>query len=409
MSKRVRALIAGMTAVTIPCAATFADDTTEILNGQINLDAAISVIATGETEQANSAYLTAIGMANAATVDLISPHDVSNDQVFSGDVSTHAETTATIIDGSAITTSTSMGNSASIIVDDGMDTTSTQSALDGSTVASTAQLNVNSYAISSITTAASAANALESIAYGGETNLDLRQDSGADVSADAFVLAPTAGLGWSASVLGAANGNSVSVEGYTGPSQIVDIDQDNRGDVRGTARIDAGGTAISTQVVASANGNAARMQNEYGYAHMQGEQDNSGQVDADAEVIVGNFDADLLTISSEGVGNSAVISNIGADAFMGLDQTNNGAVNARAGLDGNAGGNVLMSATAFGNAATTYICSECPVTAYGDTNQTNNAAISSNVTGLMTTGSILSGTATAIGNSSTYQTVNPHQ
>ena len=92
---------------------------------------------------------------------------------------------------------------------------------------------------------------------------------------------------------------------------------------------------------------------------------------------------------------------------MGLTQTNNGAVTARANLDGDAGGSALVSATAFGNAATTYVCSECPVTAWGNTNQTNNAAISSIVTGRMNTGGVLSGAATAIGNSATYQTVNP--
>jgi hypothetical protein len=103
-----------------------------------------------------------------------------------------------------------------------------------------------------------------------------------------------------------------------------------------------------------------------------------------------------------------IISNIGDDAFMGLDQTNNGAVNATTSFTGGAGGGALASATAFGNAATTYVCSECPVTAWGNMNQTNNSAITSTVTGHMTSGSLLSGTATAIGNSATFQSVNPY-
>ena len=397
-----------MSVATLTCAPIFADDTTEILNGQVNLDAAISVVTAGETDQADAASMSAIGAANALTVDVVERHDIQSDQTFSGSVDARAETRAIIIDGAAITTSSAMGNSASIINDNGMDAAISQTAQDGSTVSATAGLEVGSYAISSVTSATASANAFQDTTYGSDTNLALRQDSGADVSADGYVLAPDGGLGYAATVLGAANGNSAQLEGYDGgPSQIVDVDQDNRGSVTARARTDAGGTAISQQVVASANGNSVWMQNEYGYGHIQGEQDNSGAVTADAEILVGNFDADVLTVSAEGVGNSAILSNIGADAFMGLTQTNNGAVTARANLDGDAGGSALVSATAFGNAATTYVCSECPVTAWGNTNQTNNAAISSIVTGRMNTGGVLSGAATAIGNSATYQTVNP--
>jgi hypothetical protein len=189
---------------------------------------------------------------------------------------------------------------------------------------------------------------------------------------------------------------------------MVDVDQDNRGDVTGQARVEAGGGAIYTTAVASANGNSVWIQNENGYAHLEGTQDNEGAVTAESEVLVGDFDIDLVSVSSEGVGNSAIISNIGADAFMGLDQTNNGAVTARANFEGDAGGSAMLSATAFGNAATTYVCSECPVSAYGATNQTNSAAVSSIVTGRVTNGGVLTGTATAIGNSATYQTVNPY-
>ncbi|MDG1416914.1 MAG: holdfast anchor protein HfaD [Maricaulis sp.] len=408
MSKYGKVLIAGISAATTVCAPTFADDTTEILNGQVNLDAAISVNATGSTGEAAAATLTAVGMANAVSIDVVTPHDIQNDQTFSGVVSVSATTDVDIITGSAVTTSSSIGNSGSIIVDDGMDVVSQQSAQDGSSVTAAAQLNVSDYSMTSVTTAAASANAMETIAYGGETNLDLRQDSGASVTANAFANAPIAGLGDAAMILGASNGNSIAVEGYTGPSQIVDVDQDNRGNILATARVDAGGGAVMTQAAASANGNSARIQNEYGYAHMQGTQDNSGQVDAQAEIIVGNFDIDMMSVSADGVGNSAVVSNIGSDAFMGLTQTNTGGVNATANFLGDAGGSAAASATTFGNAATTYICSECPVTAYGDMNQLNSGAISSVVTGQINSGGVLTGTATAIGNSASYQTITPY-
>lgn len=398
-----------MSAATLTSTATYADDTTEVLNGQINLNAAINVVARSEAEQVDFAQTNAIGMANAATFDFASPHDIDNTQTFSGNVAARSETNVEALDGFGLTTSVALGNSASALVDGGMDLSSEQIAEDGSSVSAEAELAVSDYAMYSVTSASAAANAYQSIAYGGEANLDLRQDSGASVTADTYIVAPTAGLGNSAVAIGAANGNSISVEGYMGPSQIVTVDQDNRGDVLGRVRIEAGGGAVGTQAIASANGNNIRIQNEDGYAHLQGEQDNAGTVTSESGIVIGNFDVDNLTISSEGVGNSAVLSNIGADAFVGLDQTNTGAVNSTAFLNGQTGGSAALFSTAYGNAATSYICSECPVTSYGDMNQLNSANINSTVNGQMGTGTGISGTATAIGNSSTFQTINPYQ
>ncbi|MBO6731009.1 MAG: hypothetical protein JJ910_14955, partial [Maricaulis sp.] len=222
-----------MSAAILTCAATYADDTTEILNGQVNLGADIQVTAETSVAQASSAMMTAIGMANALTVDVTSPHDVDNTQTFSGSVAGRATTDAQIIDGAAITTSTMFGNSAVVIVDNGMDVTSQQNALDGSSVRSTAELAVSDYAMTSVTTAGASANAWESTAYAGDANLDLRQDSGAEVTADAYALAPTGGLGWSSTTVAAANGNSAMVTGYDAASQVVDVDQTNRGNVTG--------------------------------------------------------------------------------------------------------------------------------------------------------------------------------
>jgi hypothetical protein len=188
-----------------------------------------------------------------------------------------------------------------VINDNGMDAQIDQTALDGSTVSATAELEIGSYAISSVTSATASANAYDAVSYGGENNHALRQDSGADVSADSYVLAPTGGLGYAATVLGAANGNSAQIQGYyMGPDQIADIDQDNRGSISARARAESGGGAVSETVTASANGNSVWMQNENGYAHIQGTQDNSGTVTADAYAQAGDFDIDLVAVSSEG-------------------------------------------------------------------------------------------------------------
>ena len=173
-----------MSAATITCAATFADDTTEILNGQINLDAAINVVAEGETQEAGAATMAAIGSANALTVDVIERHDIASEQTFSGDVDARAATRAGIVHGTAVTTASAMGNAASVINDNGMDAEIDQTAQDGSTVSATAELEIGSYAISSVTSATASANAYDAVSYGGENRHALRQDSGADVSAE---------------------------------------------------------------------------------------------------------------------------------------------------------------------------------------------------------------------------------
>ena len=386
----------------------FADDTTEIVNGQINLDAAIRVVVQGQSEQAETVELIAAGMANALTVDVVEPHDVENDQVFSGDVSAKAVATTTELDGSALVSATAVGNGATLIADSDLSMTSDQEALDGSTVAARARLENDSYAMISTTVASASANAVDTLTYGGETELSLRQDSGADVSADSYVAAPSGGLGWTATAASIASANTIGAQGYDqGPSQILDINQDSRGDVAATTRINAGGGGEMTIATAQANGNTARIQNEYAYGHMQGEQDNEGAVTATADVSIPHFDVDILTVSAEGVGNSALISNVGSNIYLGLDQTNNGAVAATANISGEDGGVGIANTTAFGNAATGYICSECPVTATGDMRQTNTADIRARTTITTNTGQLI-GSAFAAGNSASYQTTTPN-
>lgn len=399
-----------MTAAMTTSAPIFADDTTEIVNGQINLGAAIRVVVQVEGDATPSATASSAGTGNALTVDVIEPHDVESRQEFSGSVEAEAVSRARAVDGAAITTASAIGNGATLLADDDLSLDSEQVAADGSSVSATAGLEIDDYAVTSVTAASASANAVDSITYGGDTELDLRQDSGADVTADAYIAARTGGIGEAATLASTASGNTASAQGYyQGPSQVVSVDQDNRGDILARARIEAGGGGVITTAVAQANGNTAQIQNEDAYAHLQGEQDNVGEVRAVANAEIGNFDVDVVTLSSEGVGNSALISNFGSDIFMGPDQTNNGGVSAVTRIRGDQGGVGIGNATAFGNAATGYICSECPVTATGDMNQVNSAAISARTTVSTNSSTALIGSAFAVGNSATFESVRPGQ
>lgn len=399
-----------MLAVTAMFAITSAGHTTsqQVINGQINLDADIRVVVSGEADQADSTTITAVGLGNAVTVDVVDQHDVYSSQEFGGDVEADASVHARQIDGTSYTTSVAMGNTMDLLNDNGLDVNAVQLAEDGSSVTARSSYEVDSYGMVSVTTATAAANAIESIAYGGENEFDIYQDSGADVTADAEALSPNGGLGNSATVAAIASGNSTRFEGYyMAPDQAMDLDQNNRGDVAARSRMEAGGGAVVATAATQAAGNTAQVQNEMGEITMTGDQDNSGNVDAETDVVVGNFDIDFFAVSSDGVGNSLIISNIGQNVTTGVDQVNTGDVNATTNFTGGAGGQIYGAANAFGNAQTTYICSECPVDVGSNNTQVNGGDINAAINASMQSGSMLVGSASAVGNTATYTTVTP--
>lgn len=385
----------------------FADDTTEILNGQINLNAEVSALLRVDAGETGEATLTAAAMANALEVETIAPHDVENTQEFSGFVTSDAETSVTSVDGTALTASTAMGNGAVLNMTGDSGIVSTQTAGDGSNVFAGATLRVASYANSSVTAANAAANAVELRSDYGYINAQLRQDSGALVRADAVIDAPDGGMGWTAALAATASGNNIQTSGYVS-DQFVDVDQANRGEIRATSRMTAGGGSRFTTVASQAQGNGLTVENQWGYAHAQGRQVNSGDADALTDIQVGNFDQDSIFASADGIGNSAVISNLGADMFVGLDQNNIGRINSTVRFQGNDGGEVLGSASAFGNAVTGYSCSECPNTQLnGYTNQTNSGAVTSTFQATQQTGWGITGSASAVGNSASFIASSP--
>lgn len=389
-------------------ASVFADDTTEILNGQINLNAEVNAQLRVDAGETGEATVASAAMANALNVETIAPHDVESTQEFSGFVTSDAETSVVSVDGTALTASTAMGNAVTMDMTGDSDINATQTAGDGSNVYAGATLRVASYANSSVTASNAAANAIEVNAEGGSIIGQLRQDSGAFVRAETVIDAPNAGMGWTAAVAATASGNSIQTSGYD-TSTILDVEQANRGEIRAAARMTAGGGSRFTTVASQAQGNGLSVQNNYGYAHAQGGQDNSGNAEAVTDIELGNFDQDSIFASSESMGNSALLSNIGGDVFLGLDQNNTGRIDSTTRFTGDDGGEVIGSASAFGNALTGYTCNECPNTqATGEVNQTNSGAVNSTFQATQQTGWGITGGATAVGNSASFVTTSPY-
>jgi hypothetical protein len=409
MSRFAKALTAGTSAATLLCATGYADDTTEILNGQLNLGADVNANGHVVVGGTGNVTLNAVGMGNALDVQTQTGHDVNSTQQFDGLVTSTAETNAFAIDGTAITASGGYGNSAIIEVDGDSDISVNQSVSDGSSVFSSAMLRLDSYAVGNITAATSSANAVETIgAYGGIQG-SIQQDSGATVESRALVEARTAGLGEFSVTAATASGNAIRSQGDES-SVILSTAQSNRGAIRASARVNAGGGGVFTTVAAQAQGNGLDVATEWAYGDARGTQDNSGETDAEANINIGNFDEDSIIASSESIGNSAIITNLGTDTFMGLVQTNSGNSRATTRFDGGFGGEVIGSASAYGNAATSWGCQSCPdTTSRGEINQTNSGAVNATFQSQYISGWGTTGSATAIGNSATFVTQDPQE
>lgn len=348
--------------------------------------------------------MTAAGVGNQLDVETVSAHDVTSTQAFGGFVTSSAETNGVAIDGTATTASSAYGNSAMIDHYGDVDISLSQTAADGSSVFSSATLRLDSYAVGNITAATAAANAVETNGYYGSTVGDITQDSGATVDARALVEARNAGLGEFSATAASAFGNAIRSNGRES-AVILSTDQANRGTVRASSRVNAAGGGVFTTVAAQAQGNGLDIATEWAYGEARGRQDNSGDTDAEANINIGNFDIDSVIASSESLGNSAILTNLGTDTFLGLDQINTGDSRSIVRFDGGFGGEVIGSAAAYGNAVTSWGCQFCPdTTSEGVINQTNTGQVNATFQSQYLTGWGTTGTATAVGNSATFVT-----
>lgn len=166
------------------------------------------------------------------------------------------------------------------------------------------------------------------------------------------------------------------------------------------------GTNVTS--AASAGGNVAGIDNKWGYAQMDGYQENAAPITARSEIYIADW-AGFAASGANAIGNSAIVSNLGSDATLGMVQNNfgGGAVSASATLQGNSstGGVGIASASAIGNAATVYSCASCgdgAVKVEGYVSQYNYAPVTATASvGAGVAGSITA-SATAVGNSASF-------
>ncbi|XBQ15163.1 MAG: holdfast anchor protein HfaD [Oceanicaulis sp.] len=393
-----------MTAATLTSAASFAEPTDRVDLDQ-RTDSAVTAQDAQSAGGVEIATSSALAQANSATGQVTNWTGVYGSQVLTGSADAVSSISADSIWSYAISNATAAGNGLTVGAEANVDLDLEQSAAAGSRVSALSALRVTDYAAHTVQGASASANAVQVTGYGSH-ELALIQRADGEVSAGAALIAPGAEVETFAQGAQAA-GNSLTAGGWEG-NPVATVDQSQTGTVEAFTGVDVATADYGGISAASAVGNNLTIANDYGYAHAQGAQTNSGPVRATANLNVGDFGGGLITGSASAMGNASLVSNIGADAYTGLDQTNSGPVLAEVVFNGGGsetgvGAGAALSASAIGNAQSGYICSECPVSMTANFNQTNSGPVGATVFSTHD-GQIgaLTSSATAVGNAATF-------
>ncbi len=390
-------------------ATSFADDT-DIDNTQVLTGAFVSSLRTllDETEQV-AAQSGAQGNTLSVDYTLGNVRVINNQSL---DASGFAESIVdvNIASQGATSNATTLGNSATLSTCCGdILATSTQSIATGNDIGAVSNLNVYNWAMNPSTAALATGNAISvQTTYGRLLDTNINQTNQADIRSEA-VIDGGGLLADSATSVSTAIANTGFVGGEQ-TSTITRVDQQSHG-----ALVQALGGVISPNVedvfaATTATGNNFVIENSFGYIQSNVTQNNTAYVRAQTDVEVGLW-GNQNTTSAYAVGNSNLTSNIGSDIFLNNIQLNAGggveAISNFTGADaaGVGTGDIqVVSAAAFGNAVSGFVCSTCGGDITATNNQTNSADINARSIAISNDGGTVISTATAIGNSATYHT-----
>ena len=389
-----------LTAALIAAPAAYAQSSSQYQGGDAT---AVTEIEIGE---AYDAAATAVASGNAVSTEAEGADTaMSTDQHMDGDASATADATVWDAEGNVATASAAVGNGqTAVVTDSNADIQSTQLA-HGDAHAETAFRGAYSANASTSATASGNVSAV-SAAY-SELRLRSEQEStgsiSATINADHGVVADTVVSG------AVASANNISVGGETS-TVLTDLRQAATGESV-SARVDMyAGHAYDASGNATANANSATVANEWGYVNARIDQSATANVNADAFVTLGGDFAGIGSAGAYGVGNQAIVSNVGSDTVMETLQDNAGDVSANAALEGEGGEAALASSAAYGNSVTGYVCTQCDTNVPGlqaNNTQTNSGDVSSNARVVTPRAGTAAASSTAIGNAATYAARGP--
>lgn len=210
-----------------------------------------------------------------------------------------------------------------------------------------------------------------------------------------------------ATFAGAATGTNVTSSGSQGSAERYIINQTNSAAMTQASQFTAHGNAYLSTTSATATGDNIHLYNEGGLLDVTSDQHNQAYVRAQTGASAYQFGS--AASIAYGVGNSFLAGNLGSETVIDAVQLNDGGgVEVVADFTGAEGYDASANATAIGNAATGYVCSDCDGRLVATSQQVNNADVGAS-TSVTVSGYARSatGVATAVGNTATYYVSRP--
>jgi len=356
-----------------------------------------------EASWANDAGATAVASGNAVTTTQEeSDTTLTSTQHMDGDTNAEANATVWTATGNVAITSAAVANGGTAeIVNGSSDINATQLGHGDSNATVTLR---NGYSVNAATSAAASNNTAAVSAGNAELRLLMNQESVGSVNASAEMEADIVEDQAVSGVIASANNLSVGGETAT----VLNATTQNAGGGSVTARSDLyAGYATDASGNATANANSTTIDNQWGYVNASITQNSSATVSADSYVTLGSDFGGFGSSGAYGVGNQALVSNVGSDTVMDVSQSNGGDIYANAALAGEDGGMALASSAAYGNNISGSLCTNCDATGSvpsltASSGQVNDGNVYSTSTVRTTGANTIASTSTAIGNAATY-------
>lgn len=201
--------------------------------------------------------------------------------------------------------------------------------------------------------------------------------------------------------------NDITYVGDQGSGTRLATSQQNNAALTQAAQFTAFGQVQDGKTIASAAGNNLDAVNEGFLLDATVDQRNHAYVRAQAETSAASFGA--VAAQANGVGNSAIVGDIGGELVLDNTQVNDGGgIDVLASTTGGDGYDAYSTATAAGNSVTGYACSECSGKITIGNNQTNSADVGANATTTINgVARSVTGISNAVGNTATYYVSRP--
>lgn len=355
-----------------------------------------------KVQAAQDASAAAIAGGNVGSAAAMNQSITANNrQTMKGETTASARSEIGQISRASVTTAYGFGNGFSAGAEQGSATvTSTQKTGREANVSSTAYSRgtLTGSGASAAVGATAAGNVANAGASKGELRAVVTQTSQSSVTANAE--GEFCCNNGSASSGAVASANNATLTGVQA-TMITNTTQNSSGaNVTAVSDLYVGGASNTVIGAATANGNALTVANEFGFMQSGVTQTNSSAIMAQSWVTAGAMGAG--SASAYGVGNTASMTNIGADMRVSFNQSNSGSVQAWTALSGS-GGVGVVNATAIGNASQGFLCTACGSGAMSALNsQFNSGRVEAIGALTMPTATTASGSAAAFGNASSF-------